>query len=103
MLVKLGVRLDNLHPAMRLVKGAVEEVWGNEEAVITSAGEGTHGAGSFHYPAPLVQALDFGLPKNPLEKIDRLQKKLNKHSKYFQVVLEDDHIHVEYDDKELIP
>ncbi len=103
MLVKLGVYgLDNLHPSMRLVKKCVEKVWGSEEAVISSAGEGTHSAGSFHYPAPLIQALDFRLPKNPLHKIEELQKQLDNYSKYYQVVLEEDHIHVEYDDKELI-
>ena len=98
MLVKLGVYgLDNLHPKMRKVKKWVEIVWRPEEAVITSCGEGNHSGGSYHYPAPLIQALDWRLPKNPLNKIEELKKKLGKD---YDVVLEVNHIHTEYDPKD---
>ena len=91
MLVKLGVYgLDNLHESMRLVLKYVAEVWGNEEPVITSCMEGTHGAGSFHY---FHQALDFRLPKNPLNKIEELKELLGDD---YDVVLENDHVHVEH-------
>jgi hypothetical protein len=94
MLVKLGVYgLDKLHISMRLVLKYVAEVWGNEEPVITSCAEGTHGSGSFHY---FHKALDFRIPKNVLNKAKELKEMLGED---YDIVLEDTHVHVEFHPK----
>jgi len=96
MLIKLGcggVDLSCLHESMRLVLKAVDSVFPNEP-VITSTWEGTHSTGSFHY---WLRALDFRKPPMNLEDcVNQLKSELGKD---FDVVLESDHIHIEYDPK----
>lgn len=88
-----GVCLDKLHPAMRLVLREVDLIW-KEDPVITSTWDGVHSSGSFHY---FCMALDFRLPKEkPLQKVEELKEKLGSD---YDVVLENDHVHVEYDPK----
>lgn len=96
-LIKLGcggVSLEKLHPAMQPVLRAVELVWGVEEPVITSTWEGRHCAASWHY---LCRALDFRLPRGDVQvRVSKLKERLGKD---YDVVLERDHIHIEYDPK----
>ena len=97
MLIKLGVggvRLDGLHPSMRIVLRVVAEVWGSEEAIITSTWDGNHSDGSFHY---VCRALDFRPPKNKvMEKVAKLRSRLGPD---YDVVYEGNHIHIEFDPK----
>jgi hypothetical protein len=105
MLVKLGVDISKLEYFTRKSLKYVEIAWedmGFEEAVITSTFEGNHGVSSFHYQN---KAYDLRLPCNAEEKKDKLVRLLKKYfvnglgeiGKYFDVVLESNHIHVEYD------
>lgn len=97
MLIKFGcggVDLSSLHPAIWRAVRAVCKIWGEEEPVITSTWEGTHSSWSLHY---LKRALDFRLPRGPgIIAAQDLRKELGKD---YDVVLEHDHIHVEYDPK----
>ena len=96
MLIKAGVDISRLN---REIRRALPKIQGmlnnyNEELVITSTYEGTHGEGSLHYcnDAIDIRAVDrYGITT----KID-LKIELGKD---YDVVLERDHIHVEYDPK----
>jgi len=96
MLIKAGVDISRLKRNARRGLAGVDEAlkeW-NVETVVTSTFEGNHGAGSLHYAD---QAFDVGLPERDKDLIiGHLKRKLGS---LFDVVLEDDHIHVEYDPK----
>jgi len=66
-----------------------------DQMVVTSIREGTHGYASFH---PSGRAFDLRFPVNVNIKqfVERLKKHLGAD---FDVVLESTHIHVEYDPK----
>lgn len=97
MLIKFGcggVDISDLHLSMWYVLRVLTEVWGDEEPVITSTWEGTHLPWSCHYRK---KALDFRLPKdNPIARVQQLKKRLGKN---YDVTMEADHVHVEYDPK----
>jgi len=97
MLVKFGVGgldLSSLHVAMWYAVKVVNEVWGDEEPVITSTWEGTHVPWSMHYRK---RALDFRLPKDhPRERVEQVRKRLGNN---YDVLYENDHVHIEYDPK----
>ena len=94
MLIKEGVDISLLKPEIRkklnkIQKGLAEN---GLELIITSTYEGTHSAGSLHYAN---WAIDIRVPK--IDKHfwrDRLANVLGDN---FDVVLEADHIHIEYD------
>jgi len=96
MLLKAGVDIGQLRPEIRRkleqIRGMLRE--NGLELIITSTYEGTHGAGSLHY-ANL--AVDIRVPKTDLNHWrDRLARCLPKD---YDVVAENDHIHIEYDPK----
>jgi hypothetical protein len=97
MLLKLGVDISRLefHCRKSLVDvGFVYFNVANEETIITSTYEGNHSPGSLHYQN---RAFDVRLPKT---KVNEVTTELKKHlSKDFDIVLERDHIHIEYDPK----
>ncbi len=95
MLLKLGVSIEKLDPRIRKVLAAVENCFlqAGEELVVTSTFEGSHMVGSLHY-ANL--AFDVRLPKDPLKMLNKLKLSLGS---MYDVVLEPDHIHIEYDPK----
>ena len=96
MLIKAGVDISRLNREIRRSLPKVEAVYNQylEEFVITSTFEGTHGAGSLHYSN---DAYDVGLPEeNPEEIYLAIKEDLGAS---FDVVLERDHIHLEYDPK----
>ena len=105
MLLKAGVSLRCLKREIRRALNIIEDVYINvagHESIITSTTEGTHSAGSLHYAG---QAVDIALPgahnmhahPNAISKVaKRLREMLGKD---YDVVLEKDHIHVEYDPK----
>lgn len=95
--MKLGVSIEKLNREIRRATVPIEIVYAEngDEAVLTSAGEGTHGVGSLHYAN---DAVDVRMPKsNAGEVAQDLRRKLGPD---FDVVLELDHIHVEYDPKQ---
>ena len=90
-----AVDITNLHISMRLVLKVAEEVFPTEP-VVTCTTDGRHGPGSYH---PFGRALDFRLPvAHELcgTIIIQLRSALGRD---YDVVLENDHIHVEYDPK----
>ena len=83
---------------MRRALQTVDEVWrevGQSEAVVTSTYEGTHMPSSLHY---VNRAADFRLPIEAKAVVDKLKAKLGPD---FDVVLEQTHIHIEFDPKDV--
>jgi len=96
MLIKAGVDISRLRPEIRKKLNEIaRRVWSieKEELIITSTWEGVHSEGSLHY-ADL--AVDIRRHKNGNLVRDTLQYKLGMD---YDVVLESDHIHIEYDPK----
>jgi len=98
MLVKLGVDLQRLTPDIRKVLVQVDEIYNQfakEEAVLTSTYDGNHSPSSLHYAN---DAVDFRLPeRNIVVVFTAIRGKLSVNK--YDVVLESDHIHIEYDPK----
>jgi len=96
MLLKAGVDISRLNREIRRALPKIETVYVqySETFVITSTYEGNHGAGSLHYGN---DAVDVGLAEANATKIYNVIKERLKGS--FDVVLEGDHIHIEYDPK----
>ncbi len=102
MRIKAGVSLAGLKIEMRDVLKAADLVWthlGRKEGVtVTSGLNGLHSAGSYHYYG---YALDFrtyyfgGVTK--MDAWRRLKNRLKRISPCYDVAIEKDHIHVEYD------
>lgn len=112
MIIKPGVDFSMLHPW--IVRGAwvvVEEFAAAGYPIgLTSGREGPHGAGSFHVAAPYGLAVD-------LDRPDRFQAEAApagydegailrgvriRLGPLFQLVWEDDHYHLEADERALI-
>ena len=98
MLIKAGVDISRLKPPIRKRLTLIERImWAcdSEEMVITSTYEGTHSAGSLHY-ANL--AVDVRRDKPTSYSFKEIVKELGPD---YDVVLKPDHIHIEYDPKQL--
>jgi len=96
MLIKAGVDISRLRPEIRKKQNEIAKiVWEieQEELVVTSTYEGTHSEGSLHY-ADLAE--DIRRHKKGQKVRNRLRDKLGMD---YDVVLESDHIHIEYDPK----
>jgi hypothetical protein len=98
MLLKLGVSIERLCDPMRRALSVVEDIWkelGQNEPVVTSTYEGTHMPASLHY---VNRAADFRKPIDANAAVARLKSKLGQD---YDVVLEQTHIHIEYDPKDV--
>jgi hypothetical protein len=99
MQLKRGVKMQGLNIKMRIALMYAEEIWKSydrpEGVTVTSAVDGLHSAGSLHYYG---YALDFRIhyftPEEALAVSRELSECLGND---FDVILESDHIHVEYD------
>ena len=92
--LKAGVRARGISPVMVIPIIIAREIYSDVDSplVITSITDGQHRIGSLHY---VGDALDLRLPKtDPNRVIARLRDALGGD---FDVVLETDHIHIEYD------
>ena len=99
MLLKLGVDISRLDWSIRskltVIDQMVADVTGSE-AVGTSTWEGTHSPGSLHYQH---NAIDIRRPQQ-LTLAQRVVTTLKQRLGVgYDIVLEDDHIHIEYDPK----
>ena len=96
MLIKAGVDISRLKPEIRkkltVIERTVDAIT-EEELIITSTYEGTHSAGSLHY-ANL--AVDIRRANNPDAVRQEIKRGLGAD---YDVILENDHIHIEYDPK----
>lgn len=97
MLLKIGVDISRLNREIRRTLKTVESIYRAEaaqEAVITSTYEDIHSESSLHYGN---DAYDIRKPTRNRAKVFILIKQ--SLGKDFDVVSEDDHIHIEYDPK----
>jgi len=96
MLLKAGVDISRLNREIRRALHIIDNAFfdNGEEAVVTSTYEGNHGAASLHYAN---DAVDIRTPKKRGKDIFTLIK--NRLGVKFDVVDEQDHIHIEYDPK----
>jgi len=96
--IKKGVRIRAMQPpvvlAIQVAAGAYEE-YGMPEMTVTSICEGHHKRGSAHYSGRAfdLRIWGVGAPEDLTKDIKHLL------GEEFDVILEKDHIHVEYDPK----
>jgi hypothetical protein len=95
--IKPGVRVRGLSNEILLAIMIAESIYRETEGtmVITSLTDGQHKAGSLHHTGEAVD-LRLPLPVTRLQVISRLKTALGAE---YDVVLESDHIHIEYDPK----
>lgn len=93
--IKPGVRVRGVSNEILLAVMVAQSVFENfkEHMTITSITDGRHKEGSLHY---IGEAIDLRLPQNPTTVCNVLREHLGNS---YDVVLEKDHIHVEYDPK----
>jgi hypothetical protein len=102
MSIKAGVDLRGLAPQMAVAYTIAQRVYSEQAGVacvITSASDGKHGPNSLHYQG---KALDLRTRTLRPEQVHPVFMALKDalHPGGFDVVLETDHIHVEFDWKE---
>ena len=112
--LKAGVKVVGLAPEMLIADAVVEGVYtelGADELIITSIGDGTHGKDSLHTRDPVrVRAIDYRRWSLIIPALGPLPEKDNAPEAarmiahrlrgQFDVVLEDTHLHVEFDPKD---
>ena len=99
MLVKFGVDVSKLNRAIRKTLNTVLKIYthmGLPEPTVTSTYEGNHSPGSFHYSN---DAYDLRLPTHVIQQLNDLVANLQEALPDCDVILEGNHIHVEYDPK----
>ena len=96
LLIKAGVYIDRLKRPPRKSLNKVVAIYGSYgyDLIITSTYEGTHSPGSLHY---FNDAYDISNP--PDHKDEIIRKIRDSLGKDFDVIDEDNHIHIEYDPK----
>lgn len=97
--IKEGVRIQGLRPetglALQIIEGAFRDA--GHPCTLTAAIDGKHMAGSLHYVGCAVDIRTRDLQPSELETLKaELQNRL---SSDFDVVLEGDHFHIEYQPK----
>ena len=93
------VELKELAPQLVLAILMAQEVYNEYDCdlVLTSANDSSHSTSSLHYSGSAVDLRTSNLPDGrAVEVRDKIASKLNKD---FDVVLEGDHIHLEYQPK----
>lgn len=94
-----NVELKDLAPQLALAVVVANEVYNgyDTELVITSANDSYHSSTSLHFSGNAVDLRTFTLPQGKAQEVrDQIASKLNVD---FDVILEDDHIHLEYQPK----
>lgn len=97
--IKKGVRIRAMQPPVVLaisIAAGVYEYFSQESMTVTSLCEGHHKRGSAHYSGRAFDLRIWGL-ENDIENIVKSLK--HDLGDEFDVILESDHIHVEYDPK----
>lgn len=101
MKLKEGVRLEGVSWRMwaaALVAEFVYKEFGFQEVTITSGNDGKHSVGSLHYKGLAIDIRTWHIATESLLVIaGEIRHKLGPD---FDVVVEKDHIHIEYDPKE---
>ena len=96
-MIKNGVDLRGLSPQMALAYTIACKCYGQYDCVITSANDSKHGPNSLHYKGQALDLRTRHLPEPAVQGIiDKLKVSLGEQ---FDVVLEADHFHLEYQPK----
>jgi len=96
MKLKQGVKIAGVRPELLMglmVANSIIAYEFNADMIITACTDGTHMAGSKHYVGQAVD-IRIGNLSDPVAVVSRLKFELEE---LFDVVLERDHIHFEYD------
>jgi len=99
MRLKSTVTIEGVKPELLLgliVANSIFALQFNSELVITSLTDGRHKVDSLHYRGQAADIRIRGLA-DPVAVVTRLKNELDE---WFDIVLEADHIHFEYDPKE---
>ena len=100
-MIKLGVDLRGLTPQLAIAYTIACQVYWERcqvRCVITSASDGTHGPHSLHYKGKALDLRTNTIPRHALQAVYAdLKTALGSQ---FDVVLETDHFHIEFDPKE---
>ena len=102
MQVKTGVSLSGLAPEMWFALGVMAVLYrarGVQRPVVTSTTEGEHKVGSVHPTGYAVDLRIVGLSEANLDDVVRSAAGILRPWGY-DVVLEPDHLHIEYDPRE---
>jgi hypothetical protein len=100
MKLKAGVLLENVSWRMFWAALVVDSVFSryDVETVITSGVDGSHSAASLHYQG---LALDFRTRDLPAQQLGTIKASIQRElGASYDVVIESDHLHIEYDPKE---
>ncbi len=99
MILKKGVSVKQLSPQIVLAIGVADAVYREfgKELVITSVCDGKHRKNSLHYSGNAVDLRTRYFGKAVITKV--AQALVDKLTIDYDVVVEDDHIHLEYDPK----
>lgn len=98
--LKPGVRIAGLRPELLLAVVAAERVYeeAGHDLTITACVDGKHTAGSLHYAGAAIDIRTRDIPLADVQKlIARIKTCLGED---FDVVLETDHLHLEYQPKQ---
>ena len=102
-MIKNGVDLRGLTPQMAIAYTIATKCYGQYDCVITSANDSKHGPNSLHYSGRALDLRTRHLNEQGLQAVfHKLKEALGEQ---FDVVLESDHIHLEWDvpDKQVDP
>lgn len=101
-MIKASVDLRGIMPQMAVAYTVACQVYWERcqvRCVITSASDGVHGPNSLHYKGKALDLRTNNIPRHALPALHAdLKAALGPQ---FDVVLESDHIHVEWDPKEV--
>ena len=100
-MIKVGVDLRGIHPQIAVAYCIASAIYRDKAGipcVITSASDGKHGPNSLHYKGLALDLRTSSLKPEQQSSVHlALQAALGSQ---FDVVLEDDHIHLEFDPKD---
>lgn len=100
MIIKKGASIKGLRPEVLVGLMIADQIYneiGNQELVVTEGTGGKHGRGSLHYVGLAVDLRTRYFDVLTLQAVERhLKAKLNEE---FDVVVEETHIHLEFQPK----
>jgi hypothetical protein len=94
---KPGVKIQGIQPEILATYNVIESAFSPKTAVITSAKDGRHKRGSLHYSGNAIDLRTRHLVAGEPEKILLLLREWLTDE--FDVILEKDHIHLEFQPK----
>lgn len=99
---KIPVSLKGIQPEMSSVFPVIDSTYAQMgyEAILTSGTDGVHGPGSLHPKGLATDWRTRHMRENLLPiLVSSLKQNLGGDRREYDVVLEDDHLHIEFDEK----